>query len=373
MNNVNKVVVFFNNEEVGTIAQANGNRTAFQYSASWLRNGFSISPISLPLESRVFIADREPFDGLFGVFNDSLPDGWGRLVTDRYLKNHGINPLSITSLTRLTLLGPTASGALRFEPAEDTGLALSDSPDLDTLYSESRKILHDEEDGKAIDEFFIRGSSSNGARPKIELEISGEPWIVKFPSVYDSPDMGVMEYDYNRTAEKCGIETAEFRLLESGISKGFFASKRFDRPINRIHMVSVAGLLETSHREPALDYSHLFRLSWMLSKSTDELERIFALMCFNVFSHNQDDHSKNFSFLYDTAEGIWRLSPAYDLTYSMTAWNEQSTTVSGKGKDITSKDLVELGRKYGLDEAVITEKSAEIQREVENNLSKYFL
>ncbi len=372
MNNVNKVVVFFNEEEVGTIAQTNENKTAFQYSASWLHNGFSISPLSLPLENRVFIADREPFDGLFGVFNDSLPDGWGRLITDRYLKNHGVNPLSVTPLTRLTLLGPTASGALRFEPAENTGSALSDSSDLDTLYSESGKILHDEGDGKAIDEFFIRGSSSNGARPKIELDISGEPWIVKFPSVYDSPDMGVMEYDYNRTARKCGIETAEFRLLESDISKGFFASKRFDRPRNRIHMISVAGLLETSHREPALDYSHLFRLSWMLSKSTGELERIFALMCFNVFSHNQDDHSKNFSFIYDTAEGIWRLSPAYDLTHSITVWNEQSTTVGGKGKDITTENLVELGRKYGLDEAVLTRKAADIKTTAGNELSKYF-
>ena len=372
MKNTNKVAVFFGNEEVGMIAQPeNENRTVFQYSPSWLRNGFSISPISLPLENRVFISEREPFDGMFGVFNDSLPDGWGRLITDRYLKNHGIDPLSITPLTRLTLLGPAMTGSLHYEPAVSREEAPTDTPDLDTLFSETRKILKDEGSDTFIDEFYIRGSSSNGARPKIEIDINKEAWIVKFPSAYDSPDMGIMEYDYSRTARMCNIETAEFTLLKSNLTKGFFASRRFDRPVNKTHMVSVSGLLEASHREPALDYKHLFKLSWILSKDIEEQKRVFDLMCFNVFSHNQDDHSKNFSFIYNVTEGKWKLSPAYDITYSMTAWNEQSTTVNGKGKNITAEDMIELGLQSGLEKEYLIRRTSDIKTVVDSELATY--
>jgi len=367
----NKVVVFFGEEEVGTIAKMNNNATAFQYSSSWINNGFSISPLSLPLNSNIFYAKREPFDGLFGVFNDSLPDGWGRLVTDRYLKSHGINPSELTPLDRLLILNEERTGSLRYEPAEKSYNIYSSFPDLDKLCTETKELLNDKNSDGFIDEFFIRGSSSNGARPKINLRLDGEEWIVKFPSIYDGKDMGEMEYSYNKAAEKCNIEVAEFRLLESRISKGFFASRRFDRPLDSFHMVSVSGLLETDHRAPALDYSHIFKLSWLLSKDVKELERLYSLMCFNVFSHNQDDHSKNFSFLYDIAEDKWKLSPAYDLTFSSTLWNEESTTVNGKGKNIGTEDLVKVGKMFSIDEAYLISRANEIKEIVAAELGRY--
>ncbi len=359
MKNVNKVEVFLGSNHVGTIAQVDRGHTAFQYDATWISEGFSISPISLPLTNKLLIAESEPFDGLFGVFNDSLPDGWGHLITDRYLIKHGINPSEITSLTRLTLLPPESSGALRYEPSE-ASVSEYKSLDLDELYNETREILDDKDSNAFIDKFFIIGSSSNGARPKINLNKDGFSWIVKFPSAYDSKDMGLMEYNYNSVAKECGIEVPEFTLLKSNLCKGFFATKRFDRPAT-IHMVSASGLLETSHRVPALDYKHLFKLSWFLSKDINELQRIFDLMCFNVFSHNQDDHSKNFSFLYDISQRKWGLSPAYDLTYSSTAWNEQSTTVNGKGKDIGLDDLVKLGEQSGLERNKLLQRAQEIK------------
>lgn len=370
MKNIAKVEVFFGKEHVGTIAQTD-RTTAFQYAPTWMANGFSVSPVSLPLENRLFIAEREPFEGLFGVFNDSLPDGWGRLITDRYLLKQGINPSEVSPLTRLTLLSKDRIGGLRFEPSKSDYTETS-IPNLDELYNETKEILLDDNSQRFIDEFFIRGSSSNGARPKIGLEIEDSSWIVKFPSVYDSKDMGTMEYDYNKAARKCEIGVPEFKLFESNLCSGFFASKRFDRPNEgKIHMVSASGLLETSHRTPAMDYKHLFKLSWFLSKDINEIQRVFDLMCFNVIAHNQDDHSKNFSFLYDTLQRRWKLSPAYDLTYSSTAWNEQSTTVNGKGKDIAIQDLVDLGVQNGLEQNKLLLRAHEIQEVIENDLGKY--
>lgn len=370
MKTTNKVIVFWDSEEVGTIAKVKNNSTAFQYSSNWINNGFSISPLSLPLNNNIFYAKREPFDGLFGVFNDSLPDGWGRLVTDRYLKSHGIDPNELSPLDRLTLLGEERTGSLRYEPEKKIESLSSLIPDLDKLFIEAKELLKDNS-SNFIDEFFIRGSSSNGARPKINLKINNDDWIVKFPSIYDSSDMGEMEYNYNKVANKCHIETSEFKLLESKLSKGFFASRRFDRPLYKTHMVSVSGLLETDHRIPALDYRHIFKLSWILSKNIKELERVFSLMCFNVFSHNQDDHSKNFSFLYDVENDKWRLSPAYDITFSSTAWNEESTTVGGKGKDIKREDLIRLGKEFGLDDEYSLRRADEIKAIVESELGRY--
>ena len=172
--------------------------------------------------------------------------------------------------------------------------------------------------------------------------------------------MGLKEFEYNKVARECKIEVSDFNLLGSNLCKGFFTIKRFDRP-NLVHLVSASGLLETSHRVPALDYKHLFKLSWFLSKDVGELQRVFDLMCFNVFSHNQDDHSKNFSFLYDLSQGKWRLFPAYDLTYSTTAWNEQSTTVNGKGKNIGLEDLVDLGVQNGLERNQLLHRAQEIK------------
>ena len=101
----------------------------------------------------------------------------------------------------------------------------------------------------------------------------------------------------------------ETRLLESRLCDGFFATRRFDRQKGkRIHTVSVSGLLETSHRLPNLDYELLMRLTLELTKDYGEVEQMFRRMCFNVFAHNRDDHSKNFSYIFDEAKQGWRIS-----------------------------------------------------------------
>lgn len=108
MNRLNKLEVFYHERLVGTIALYQNRLAAFEYDSNWLANGFSISPFSLPLEKKVFMPKIDPFEGLFGVFADSLPDGWGRLLVDRLMKKNGINPYDIGSLERLAIVG--ASG-----------------------------------------------------------------------------------------------------------------------------------------------------------------------------------------------------------------------------------------------------------------------
>ena len=91
-------------------------RTIFAYDKGWLANGFALSPFSLPLGEKPFVANLEPFDGLFGVFADSIPDGWGRLLVDKMLLKHKLSPQSIDNLQRLAIVGNAGMGALTYEP-----------------------------------------------------------------------------------------------------------------------------------------------------------------------------------------------------------------------------------------------------------------
>ena len=146
----------------------------------------------------------------------------------------------------------------------------------------------------------------------------------------------------------------ETQLFPSVQCAGYFGVKRFDRcktakgDTKRIHMISVSALLETSHRIPNLDYNNLMALTLKLTKNYSEVEKMFRLMCFNVFAHNRDDHSKNFSFIYDAEKQKWCVSPAYDLTYSNSIGGEHATTVNGNGKNPQKADLLAVADKISL-------------------------
>ena len=342
--------------------------TAFEYSEEWLRNGFSISPFSLPLQAGVKIAKAEPFDGIFGIFADSLPDGWGRLLVDRMLKKAGEHPEEIDTFSRFSIVGASGTGALEYKPVYSLKTA-EHTNDLDRLAEECRKILQTEDSGD-LDTLFAMGGSSGGARPKVTIRLDGEEWIVKFPSSGDPVDIGSMEYEYNLCAKACGIEIPEVRLFPSDLCPGYFGCKRFDRvktPLGekKIHTASVSALLETSHRIPSLDYRSLLSLTWQLTKREEEVEKMFTLMCFNVFAHNRDDHSNNFSFVYD---GRWRLSPAYDLTYSNSVGGEHATTVAGEGKNPTIKDILSVAKQIGTKEARANQIAENVKETVNKQL-----
>lgn len=348
MNSYENLKVYFNDLIVGTLAKNNNNAIAFEYDNEWLNNGFSISPFSLPLEKKVFLPKYEPFNGLFGVFNDSLPDGWGRLLVDRFFLKNKINPNTVDNLNRLAVVQNSGMGALSYKPEYRFEISEKDY-DLDKLAIECTKIL-ESETSEDLDELFKLGGSSGGARPKILTKINNEDWIIKFPSSVDPKNIGEQEYQYSCIAKECGINMPETRLFQSNKCSGFFGVRRFDRKNNeKIHMISVSGLLETSHRLSNLDYNILMKLTLKLTQNYQDIEQLYRLMCFNVFAHNRDDHSKNFSFIFDNNKKEWHLSPAYDLTYSSSFNDEHATTINGEGKNPTLDDILKVAQNIDMD------------------------
>lgn len=352
--------VFYNDILVGTLAKTPERVVAFEYDSNWLINGFSISPFSLPLIKKVFIPKYEPFDGLFGVFNDSLPDDWGRLLVDRLFLKNKINPAEIDNLNRLAVVQESGMGALTYKP-EHKFQTKNDVSDLDILAQECSKIL-ESQNSDNLDELFFLGGSSGGARPKILTSIDNEDWIIKFPSSTDPKNIGEKEYQYSLCAKDCGINMTETKLFPSEICSGYFGIKRFDRKNGKkVHMVSVSGLLETSHRLPNLDYNLLMKLTLELTRNYEDIEQLFRLMCFNVFAHNRDDHSKNFSYLYDDNKKEWHLSPAYDLTYSFSFNGEHATTINGEGKNPSLDNILAVAKNIGLKEKFAKDIALDIQ------------
>lgn len=350
MNRLNKLDVFYHDRPVGTLALYQNRLAAFAYDSDWMIDGFPISPFSLPLEKKVFMPKADPLEGLFGVFADSLPDGWGRLLVDRLMRKKGMNPYEIGNLERLAIVGASGMGALTYRPAVSVENSHEDMS-LDEIAKECEKILNTESSGN-LDYLFSKGGSSGGARPKILTRFRGEDWLIKFPSSDDGKDIGKQEYDYALCAKECGLEMEKVKLFPSKKTKGYFGTRRFDRTgdgeCGKIHMISAAGVLETSHRVPNLDYDTLMKLTLQLTKSMEECEKLYRLMCFNVFAHNRDDHSKNFTFMYRESERRWVLSPAYDLTYSSSLGGEHATTVNGNGVNPGMDDILAVAKKIGL-------------------------
>lgn len=353
----------------------------FEYDNAFLETNLEISPIKLPLQRGVIELPRTPFEGLAGVFNDSLPDGWGRLLFDRMLRAEGILPNEVSALDRLAYVGLNGMGALVYEPDESPEIN-NDKIDLDFLASQTEQVLEGES-GEVINELLALNGSSAGARPKAligvdterknishgagDMKDGFEHWIVKFPNTQDGNDSGAIEYVYSLMAENAGLEMPATHLFPSQKESGYFAVKRFDRDKNkRFHMHSVSGLIHSNFRFPSHDYEDLLALTNVLTKDIREVEKMFRLAVFNVMAHNRDDHAKNFSFLMDEF-GEWKLSPPYDLTFSNGPGGEQSTMVMGEGRNITKKHLEKLGLEAKLSKELINE----VIRKTGNSLNNW--
>jgi serine/threonine-protein kinase HipA len=351
-------------QKLGTLAQKN-RKIYFEYDKDFLKTNIEISPYKLPLKSGLHICNDDTFEGIWGVFNDSLPDGWGRLLMDRHLVRLGINSASLTPLDRLTYMGSHAMGALSYEPE-----VAIDSFDLhkivlDDLARSSQEILEGRSE-ELVDELLVLNGSSSGARPKILVQISEDKkeiiharqelksgfshWMVKFASSLDSREVGAVEYAYSLMAKDAKLDMPRTALIE-GKKGRYFACERFDRiGDERVHMHSVAGLVHSDFRYPSLDYDDILSLCLHLTKNVQEVEKVFRLACFNLFTHNRDDHAKNFSFLMDE-KGEWRFSPVYDITFSNGPAGEHSTMYLGEGKNPTKEHLKELAKKHQLKNA----------------------
>ncbi len=221
---------------------------------------------------------------------------------------------------------------------------------------------------------FALAGSSGGARPKVQTK----EWIIKFPASKEDPDSGVMEKANMDCAKRCGITVPETRLLPSRHCGGYFSIRRFDwtqeegRALQRHHVLTAAAILELDWRSPGMDYHTLMKLTKILCRDRhEEIEQMYRRMCFNVFAHNRDDHSKNFSFLYNEKKDQWSLSPAYDLTWSNTYYGEHTTTVDGNGRDPGMKELLAVGKKAGLSVKRCRCIADEIQAETVSLETKY--
>lgn len=339
----------------------------FEYDSAFIKSGLELSPFKLPLKSGVIISDDFLFEGLFGVFNDSLPDGWGRLLLDRKLINHGLNPGSLSPLDRLCFVGSHGMGALTYEPENSKESPLIDI-DLDKIAQEVKEFQENDDD-RFVEDLLNLGGSSAGARPKALIRVEGEDWMVKFRSFVDPKDISRIEYAYHLMALKAGIEVPIARLFPSRKFGGFFGVKRFDRQKEKsIHMHTVSGLLHADHRIPSLDYETIMKATMYLTHSVGECEKFFKNAVFNILSHNRDDHSKNFSYLMDS-DGSWRVSPAYDLTFSSGPSGEHCTMIMGEGKKPTPQHLLKLATVGNIKKA----KALEIIDEVETSVSKWCL
>lgn len=337
----------------------------FEYDPTFIASGIEISPFKLPLKPGVQTPDTQLFEGLFGVFNDSLPDGWGRLLLDRSVEKHGVLRGQLSPLDRLACVGSRGMGALLYEPELTAGQADAGSLSLDRLAEESATVLKGES-GEVFEELLRLSGSSSGARPKIVAQVSADKksiihgeqelapgyshWMIKFPSSQDAKDIGAIEYAYSLMAKDAGIVMPETHLFRTKRSR-YFGAKRFDRDgSRRIHMHSLSGLIHADHRTPSLDYDLILNVTMRLARDIEEVEKVFRLACFNVLAHNRDDHAKNFSFLLN-ARNEWVFAPAYDLVFSYGPGGEQSTLVMGEGKNPGVEHLLRLGKQHRIKNA----------------------
>ena len=344
MNKVNQVEVLIDKRTVGKIALTPNQLCAFEYDGKWLEDGFSISPFELPLERGVKISRATPFDGGFGVFDDSLPDGWGLIILDRYLRLHNINPNELTILDRLSLVGENGRGALEFIPNNSVKYDIN-SMTIEDMAMEIGLLLGSNDYTSAnLDTLYHQGGSPGGARPKVFIHHNNSEWLVKFPAKEDSVNIGKDEYDYSLLAKKCGIDMPDTYLFDNK----YFGVKRFDRDSkgNKYHVASAAGLLCADYRIPSIDYLHLMALCRSLTNSELDMWKLYRVAVFNYVIENKDDHAKNFSFI--VCDGSWHFAPAYDLlpSYGMNGYH---TTTYNDSITPTDDDVIAVAVKSGLD------------------------
>ena len=360
---------------LGTLAQVDG-RLLFEYSAQAVARGLQFSPLRLPLPRAGAVASAysgpRHFHGLPGFIADSLPDGWGMLLMDRALRKAGRDPHGVSMLERLAIVGHSAMGALGFEPADPVAAEQPGALDVKALAREIRAVACDTQERSSAEQLrhlLMLGGSPQGARPKALLRWqrasdvfnaddagpgAGEPWLLKFPAQSEHADVCALEVFYARLARTGGIDMPEAAHFALGAGHAAFGVRRFDRVSMgadevRVPMLSLAALLDADYRLPALDYETVLLATARITGDYRETLKAFERCVFNVLTHNRDDHAKNFAFLMD-AQGRWRLSPAFDLSFSHGPGGQHSTSVAGEGARPSRADLMRVAKGGGVKE-----------------------
>lgn len=341
--------------KVGRLAESN-REIFFEYDSGFTALGIEISPFALPAGPGLRREKDRVFAGLFGVFDDSLPDGWGRRLMDREFAQRGREPGTLSPLDRLHFIGERAIGALTYSPADDGNDEYI--IDLDDLASQSERIYYGSTE-TVLHELVIAGGSPAGARPKIlvaynpkseEMLVGAEKppdgfvnYLVKFPTDDDGQDAGVIEMAYSEIAVSAGIEIPNTRLFKTQKGRICFGIERFDRVKDnaRRHIHTLGGLLNVSHREFGCTYSDYIRATSILTRDRSNTLQALRRMVFNIIMHNRDDHVKNFSYIMEP-DGTWQLSPAYDLMFSYGPNGEHSMMIGREGRNPGLSDILQV-------------------------------
>ena len=359
-----------NKVPVGVLAAAD-QRLLFEYEASWITRSLELAPFYLPVAKRAFVFERSQLpSGLPGLCADSLPDGWGTLIMDRYFLRQGVARQDISLIDRLAYLGDDAMGALCYQPALRSGESLLEAVRIGVA---AREALHLFE-GKVADagRLLARiGGSPGGARPKALIGIPADGdsfvsgngplpagythWMVKFSGEgkggandYGRYE-GALEHICLQLARAAGITVPEFKLIDDGAGVRHLAGRRFDRPTHatRRHVATTSGLLHADYRLPSLDYAELLRLAWALTRDSTQVVEQYRRAIFNLFAGNRDDHAKNHGYLMDES-GRWQLSPVYDVTFSSGPGGEHWTSFLGVGTSPGTAILLQLAEQASI-------------------------
>jgi serine/threonine-protein kinase HipA len=368
---------------LGTLADT-GRDIMFEYAPQAIERGLQLSPMHQPLPrpgsgTMLFKGEAHSY-GLPGFIADALPDGWGMLLMDRALRKLGRNPREVSVLERLAIVGERAMGALSFQPSEEDTLP-AEKLQLKDLAKEIAALQADENSGNGAADAQLRhlmqlGGSPQGARPKVLVDFnartgqissgmpltgSATPWLIKFPAQAEHREVSAIEELYARVARHGGMDMPRSRFFDLSTKYSAFGVERFDRRIAlsasdskpkdkqvlRVPIMSMSAFLQADHRLPSLDYETVLLATLRITGDQREVVKAFERCVFNVVMHNRDDHSRNFAFRMNE-QGLWKLSPAFDLTYSFGPGGEHSTSVAGHGKNITRAHLLQVAQAGGM-------------------------
>ncbi|MDP2209009.1 MAG: type II toxin-antitoxin system HipA family toxin [Bacteroidota bacterium] len=376
-------------KEIGAVAWDNARELAtFEYTPSFLKDGFEISPIVMKLKSGIFSfpeLNRKTYYGLPGVLADSLPDKFGNTLIDAWLARKGWRKEDFSPVDRLCYIASRGMGALEFKPALRREEKKAVPIDIEEMIKLAQYVIDNRTDmlvnlkdeSKALETIIRIGTSAGGARAKALItwnretnEIrSGqvsppkgfEPWIMKFDGVNDqalgmSEGYGRIEYAYHLMAKDAGIKMSECHLFEEN-ERAHFMTRRFDREFNgeKIHMQSLCAVAHYDfNMAGAYGYEQAFSVIQKLNLGYDTLEEMYRRMVFNIVARNQDDHTKNIAFLIGK-DGKWKLSPAFDVIWAYNSsgpWtNQHQMTINGKRDGFTRADLLAPAKQFGVKNA----------------------
>ncbi|MFT6793321.1 MAG: serine/threonine-protein kinase HipA [Rubritalea sp.] len=374
-----------------TVAAASLDETGvckFEYDSDFQKSGIEVSPIMMPLSGEIYrfpTLPRDTFYGLPGLLADVLPDKFGNALIDAWLATQGRTADSFNIIERLCYSGRRGMGALEFEPATNPATAKpAEALEVARLVDLASEVLSNREqlrtrfgsdDAAALSDILCVGTSAGGARAKAvivwnpetkevrsgQIDTESHPgfshWLLKFDGVKSNKDKELddpkgyssLEYAYSLMAKAAGIDMMPCDLLEEN-GRCHFLTKRFDRADSgeKIHMQSLCGIAHFDfNMAGAYSYEQCFLIMRQLGLSTAEMEQQFRRMVFNIAARNQDDHVKNIAFLMDK-RGNWKLSPAYDITFSYNPTGRWTSThqmsMNGKVDDFTLDDFNQCGK-----------------------------